>query len=1489
MSFVKRQIHYRLQQRIPSPLLILLAALSLLLTGTWLAFKQSPQPAPFASKTLPDRFLYPLESNAFQRLAKISIDVQSVFSLPDSQLVWAVGDAGLIIHSSDGGITWKQQHYPVDQQQQRIDQTDHAIQQRSLLEFFLADALAADMATAISTEITQSLDYRKSPDLNKIPVKRTKLPPALNVGAKVNVRTKANLNGTDEKQVPGTIEQEQLQDQPVKKPDLNAVFFIDAKRGSAVGDDGVILHTADGGVSWLLQGSGTGEWLKSVTFTDALHGWVVGYGGVILHTKDGGINWQRQGGGTKADFNSVTFSDALHGWLVGTGGDILYTADGGVSWLKQSSGTDEVLTSIMFADAQHGWAVGNGGIILHTPDGGISWQRQSSGTDAWLTSVMFTDTRRGWAVGDKGVILHTADGGVSWEKQNNGTAVWLASVTFADARHGWAMGKYGIFLHTADGGISWQRQSSGPDGRFTSVMFTDTKRGWAVGLKGIILHTADGGDIWQSQGSGTDKWLTSVTFSDARHGWVVGDGGIILHTTDGGINWQRQSSGIEKWLGSVTFTDAKRGWAVGDKGLILHTTDSGGSWQRQSGGTSFVLRSVTFSDSRHGWAVGDGGIILYTADGGLRWQRQSSGTDAGLRSVTFSDSRHAWAVGNGGIILYTADGGVNWQQQSSATDAGLRSVTFSDARHGWVVGDDGVILYTADGGGSWKRQNGATIAGLRSVAVTDTRHVWAVGSLQTILYTTDAGKNWITPLYKRYPAGWYYLLCLVLLGLTGLALTARQKQEDREETIADLLASDRPLQTGDPDPLGFTEIARGLSRFVRNPRTEPPLTIAVTGEWGTGKSSLMNLLYEDLRDKGFSTVWFNAWHHQKSEQLLAILFANMRRQAIPGWLCFSGFRPVGLLFRLRLLLHRSRRHWLLFLLMVFLFSAALAYILEESGHFSQLLNWLDSNLTELSRQVKIVFALGATSATLLPLFVFFRSLRGFALNPLKLMTIQSAEGQKAGSIDPGARYQFAREFRDVTSSLDLGRMIIFIDDLDRCAKENVLEVLEAINFLVTSGNCYIILGMARDWVQICVGLGFKELATESFSNNRGDAKLDPVEFRRKFAMQYLEKMINIEVPVPLLDESKALLLTLPKSRQHDMSASGRVHSIIDRYLNHWPVLVFLMVIGLGVYIGLEQELPELKVPAMKKSQPEIISVWPAEDLEIMTEQGGGVFLRHNKEPVNAAVTSKQTADALQWVLQGDSESLGKGLVIQQFANGKAELLLRRAADRIADQNAESRYAVVDSEFKSAEETSSMSDGEFTPGIGNQALWPRKIPYAVLLVILLTGLILLFRKPERIVEDSKPFREALQIWQEWLILRKQTPRTIKRFLNHLRYMAMRYRDDEEPRSLWQRWRYRQRQQEARAVFSEPSLVALSVLHYIEPTWVSSSEKFRQINRQKFDQLLDEIEIDQDFQTVARERIREQFVKTVAAHKKIFQVDVLATDEQRNYFCMPSAMP
>lgn len=112
----------------------------------------------------------------------------------------------------------------------------------------------------------------------------------------------------------------------------------------------------------------------------------------------------------------------------------------------------------------------------------------------------------------------------------------------------------------------------------------------------------------------------------------------------------------------------------------------------------------------------------------------------------------------------------------------------------------------------------------------DAQRGWAVGSSGTILFTDDGGKTWNTPEYERYPAGWYYLLCLSLLIFTGWNLKRRQDHTETQQTITDLLASDRPLQASDSDPLGFNEIAQGLSRFIRNPRTEPPLTIAITEE-----------------------------------------------------------------------------------------------------------------------------------------------------------------------------------------------------------------------------------------------------------------------------------------------------------------------------------------------------------------------------------------------------------------------------------------------------------------------------------------------------------------------------------------------------------------------------------------------------------------------------------------------------------------------------------
>src|SRR3954447_13123186 len=57
---------------------------------------------------------------------------------------------------------------------------------------------------------------------------------------------------------------------------LHAVQFVDPRVGWAVGDDGVVWHTLDGGGTWEPQPTFTRASLRSLHFLDALVGWVAG-------------------------------------------------------------------------------------------------------------------------------------------------------------------------------------------------------------------------------------------------------------------------------------------------------------------------------------------------------------------------------------------------------------------------------------------------------------------------------------------------------------------------------------------------------------------------------------------------------------------------------------------------------------------------------------------------------------------------------------------------------------------------------------------------------------------------------------------------------------------------------------------------------------------------------------------------------------------------------------------------------------------------------------------------------------------------------------------------------------------------------------------------------------------------------------------------------------------------------------------------------------
>src|SRR5262249_51653581 len=139
-----------------------------------------------------------------------------------------------------------------------------------------------------------------------------------------------------------------------------------------------------------------------------------------------------------------------------------------------------------------------------------------------------------------------------------------------------------------------------------------------------------------------------------------------------------------------------------------------------------------------------------------------------------------------------------------------------------------------------------------------------------------------------------------------------------------------------------------------------------------------------------------------------------------------------------------------------------------------------------------------------------KAARAFGANPASLLASLSGSTRISDlEKQTSFRDRFASEFCQVVQVLGSRRLLIVIDDLDRCRPEKVREVLEAVNFLVSSGDCFVVLGLARGIVEHCVGLSFSSIVDTMPPHLLGapsEAKLEPVEKRQLFAERYLDKL-----------------------------------------------------------------------------------------------------------------------------------------------------------------------------------------------------------------------------------------------------------------------------------------------------------------------------------------------------------------------------------------------
>jgi photosystem II stability/assembly factor-like uncharacterized protein len=298
--------------------------------------------------------------------------------------------------------------------------------------------------------------------------------------------------------------------------------------------------------------------LRSVEFpVDNLRGWAVGGEGAIIHTEDGGGLWTEQRFGGILSYNGISMLDATRGTVVSEAGAILTTTDGH-TWEEVLSPTDEDLRAVVLVDSLTGYCCGSAGTILKTEDGGVTWDSLASGTANDLRGIYFADEMEGWAVGAGGLILHTVDAGSTWVGAASPVTTALNSICGMGHDLAWICGAGGVVLLTQDGS-TWQQISTPATQALLSISFINETTGWACGRGGELIVTTDSGFTWNDIGTGGPTFW-DVCFRDENEGWLVGYWPIgtteaaLLHTTNGGSDWADQSDAVESGYRNVVAT-----------------------------------------------------------------------------------------------------------------------------------------------------------------------------------------------------------------------------------------------------------------------------------------------------------------------------------------------------------------------------------------------------------------------------------------------------------------------------------------------------------------------------------------------------------------------------------------------------------------------------------------------------------------------------------------------------------------------------------------------------------------------------------------------------------------------------------------------------------------------------------------------------------------------------------------------------------------------
>lgn len=315
---------------------------------------------------------------------------------------------------------------------------------------------------------------------------------------------------------------------PVRDP-AHALLISVTPAGArlvAVGAHGLIIYSDDNGKSWHQAAVPTSETITSVDFADAQNGWAAGDQGVILHSTDGGAHWQMQLDGNQVLALMQTAASAL---AASSPGSDAGTRAENRATIMGAAGADKPFLTVLAASPQQATIFGAYRIAVRTEDGGKSWVDWSLHVGDPVSHNIYKATEVNGAIyltGEAGVVLRSDDQGQNYAMQTVPDENSFLGILGTQQGSIITYGVAGEIYRSTDKGKTWTAAKS--------QSAADLADGLALRSGAILLAGIDG-NLFISHDDGKNFTNAGANMKMGVYGLAQAANGDIVFVGSGGV------------------------------------------------------------------------------------------------------------------------------------------------------------------------------------------------------------------------------------------------------------------------------------------------------------------------------------------------------------------------------------------------------------------------------------------------------------------------------------------------------------------------------------------------------------------------------------------------------------------------------------------------------------------------------------------------------------------------------------------------------------------------------------------------------------------------------------------------------------------------------------------------------------------------------------------------------------------------------------------